>query len=256
MIYSAPTQGFYPTPNYSPTLSPTSPVQGPGYGYPTQSSNFLASYLFGLNQLFSGFQGFLGQPPSQHQYIDGNRGVKDIINTQTGGGHDTQLVRGRSGADEVRIRSGAGNDLQMVNGGKGDDLIRARAGGGHDQQVLRGMRGDDKIVATGGKGQDFTKMRGGRGDDRLVYRVKDGNDSAEVHGGRGNDTLVVKAPGKNYTIVDAEGQVIHQQGQGTGTQITVTNVEKLRIKGQGSTIVFQDSGDGFVRTRDTRIEHA
>jgi hypothetical protein len=57
----------------------------------------------------------------------------------------------------------------------------------------------------------------------------------------GTDTLAVNANNQNFTVLNAQGQVLYQQGTG-GSVITVRHVECIKVIGPNSEVLFRMGG--------------
>jgi len=58
------------------------------------------------------------------------------------------------------------------------------------------------------------RINAGSGNDTITYDVSPGNDQVFIDGGTGYDTLAINANEQNFTVLNAQGQVIYHQGTG------------------------------------------
>lgn len=196
---------------------------------------------------------------------------QDII-TQTGlAGNDTQYISGADDNDRLKQYGGKGNDNQSVNAGYGDDYVYQDGGAGDNTQTVDAGDGNDwvsqatgagadNLTAEGGFGNDYIKqdsgagkdtlnvnagdgddsvdLNAGAGDDTLNYIVSNGNDQVLLDGGKGTDAFTITGGTMNFTVMNAKGEVIFQQGTG-GSVIKVANAENLKILGADGNVVYQ-----------------
>ena len=101
-----------------------------------------------------------------------------------------------------------------------------------------GGAGDDTLRIGAGEGDDFVRMNAGAGKDSMTYDVYPGNDEVFLDGGTGKDALTINGGRQNFTVVNAQGQVLYHQGSG-GTRIALRNVECLKVLGPEGEVLFQ-----------------
>ena len=105
--------------------------------------------------------------------------------------------------------------------------------------VNYGTDGDDTQFYMGTPDSDTIKQYSRGGNDTIIYDVSAGADQVFIDGGTGTDTLTVNAgTNQNFTVLNAQGQVLYQQGIG-GSVITVRNVECIRVIGPNSEVLFR-----------------
>ncbi len=172
-------------------------------------------------------------------------------------GAETDVVKGRGGADSMRIDSnegevfgGAGDDLirlgKFVHGNAGDDtIINARADvfGDEGDDLLLGRPHRDELY--GGSGDDVLRGRSGpdvllesyfqrnAGDNRLVGGtgpdvLRGGSDRDVMLGGPGDDTL---DPGDEVPPLGRRQSVADDVVRGGGGSDTVTYLRTYRANG-------------------------
>jgi len=189
-----------------------------------------------------------GRAGNDTLYIAGHS-HNDWLMQDGGDGHDNLSIKGADGNDQIFQLGGNGNDSQAVDAGFDDDWVYQSGGPGDDVMYLRGSFGNDYLYQSGGTGDDSLRVEAGDGDDliringesgndSIIYDVSQGNDQVFIDGGTGSDTLKINAGGLNFTVFDAQGQVLYRRGTG-GSVITVRNVECIQVIAQDGSVLYQ-----------------
>ena len=172
------------------------------------------------------------------QYAAGSAS-NDWIEQYGGREADTQNAEGGTGDDYVEQNGGTGDDTQEISDNVGNDTFYQYGGEGKDTMNALTGEGNDFIYQDGGIGNDTIQANAGKGDDTISYTISAGNDTVTLNGGEGTDKVTINTGGqKNFKVVNAQGEVIYQQGKG-GSVITVTNAENISILGRNGRPIFQ-----------------
>ncbi|MBC7228113.1 MAG: SBBP repeat-containing protein [Thermoflexales bacterium] len=158
-----------------------------------------------------------------------------------GSGNDWVYQLGGDGDDIATIDAGSGDDWVFQDGGIGNDDITTRSGLGNNYLYQNGGPGADKLKLDGGGGDDLVRINSGSGNDTLTYNVSEGADQVFIDGGTGRDTLTINAGIETLTLLNAQGQVLFQQGTG-GSAITVRNMECITVYGLNGEVLFSQCG--------------
>ena len=184
----------------------------------------------------------LGGSGNDEMNIDVSRSWFQTSNKQYAESGDNKMhIEGGRGEDvNVQIADGDG-DNEMVNyGNAGNDTLKNFGGSGNDKIVQNGGADDDNLTADGGAGDDEIKMIGGDGNDMFTYNVSAGNDKVLISGYgeekswfnpgqfQTDNAVINFKNGDNFTIKDADGKVLYQQGKG-GSVITVQDIDNLQL---------------------------
>ncbi len=78
----------------------------------------------------------------------------------------------------------------------------------------------------------------GAGQDSITHDVSYGQDTALIDGGADADTLPINQGGQNFSLLDEEGKLIYQCGQG-GSLITVKSIEHILVLDSEGQTVFE-----------------
>jgi len=185
---------------------------------------------------------------------------------QGDGAADDVIANGTFGDNTITVRS-VGNAIEVDRFGA---TVRVENGEiGNDHVIVRGLGGEDNIDASGvaaglvgvvldgGDGNDTLHggagndtLLGGNDDDRILWHQGDGVDVAD--GGSGNDVLEVEGTmGGDTFQIAANGTGVTVAKIGDPGNITVTNVEEVKIVGKAGNDVFSVVGNVAALTHVT-----
>jgi Ca2+-binding RTX toxin-like protein len=152
-------------------------------------------------------------------------------------GATVRIENGEVGLDHVVVR-GLGGEDNIDAGGVAAGLVGIVLDGGDGNDTLHGGAGNDSLL-------------GGNDDDRILWHQGDGVDVAD--GGAGNDMLEVEGTmaGDVFQIVaNGTGVTVVKDG-GLPANITVTNVEEVKIIGKAGNDVVSVTGNVATLTHVT-----
>jgi hypothetical protein len=160
------------------------------------------------------------------------------ITARAGDGNDTVYQFGGQGDNTIYAEGGSGDKAFIQVGGEGNNRMTVQAGTGHATIEQYGGAGTNTMEVHGSTGDDSVKMYGGAATDTMTYTVTAGTDNVTINAGQGDDTLTINKNQQNFTLVDNNGNVIFKSGDG-GSEITVSNVEHIKVIGDDGTTIFQ-----------------
>lgn len=142
-------------------------------------------------------------------------------------GDDIQFASLAGGNDRIKQYGETGDDEMKINAGEGDDIVFQYGKEGNDTMMVDGSLGNDKI-----------RLEGGYGVDSITCNVSDGDDQIEIDGGQDVDSITINSlSSHNFTVYDAEGNIIFKQGKG-GTVIIIYDPENLFVQSDGMVQVY------------------
>jgi hypothetical protein len=71
-----------------------------------------------------------------------------------------------------------------------------------------------------------------------MYDVSSGQDIVYIDGGSGVDALTINERAQSFTVRDANGNILYQQGV-SGTTITIADVENGSVVGADGIVLYQ-----------------
>ncbi|MEW6282853.1 MAG: hypothetical protein AB1758_29850, partial [Candidatus Eremiobacterota bacterium] len=158
----------------------------------------------------------------------------------SGSGDHTQVAVGASNIRQDGAWHGTNNQTAIGNQDTRNNITQDG-----------GWLARNNQTAQGGDKADTINMSGGMRGDSFTYNVTGGRDRVSIDGGRGfgTDSATINGNGKNFSIVDADGNVLYREGRG-GTTISVNRLENITVNGADGQPTWtwnSDSGGQYVQ---------